>query len=212
MKYLLNYKKYQESVVFNLQYQQVEDLMESLNIWYDALLSSIDAKEVNIFDTLKLPIYDYSNKLDLDYLENQIEFINALTSLGLKKSPIEDSSDFETFLNKPCKFMFIYDIKSNELENPIYLFLQVWNSTTEKWDNAKLYEINDNIRKFYDKMTSRTIEIIDSDDNYIYQTSNGNEWNLLNTEKENDVYVKTFRKDELQSLLKIRGGVKVSVI
>ena len=53
--------------------------MESLNIWHDALLNSIDAEEVNIFDTLKLPTDEYMDKLDIDYLSNNIEFINSLS-------------------------------------------------------------------------------------------------------------------------------------
>jgi hypothetical protein len=211
MKYLKYYKKYKESIVIDMEYQMVDDLLESLNIWHDALLSAVDAEEVDIFDTIKIPVDEYKEKLDIDYLSDNIEFINSLSSLGLKKSEVKNSEDFQTFLNKPCKFMFIYDINSNELENPIYLIFQVWNSTLEKWDNCKLYKLNDDVKKFYDKLTSRTIEIIDGDDNYIYQTSNGNEWILQNSEKENDIYIKTFRKEELQNLLSDRK-VKVNVV
>jgi hypothetical protein len=104
--------------------------------------------------------------------------------------------------------MFIYNINSNELENPIYLLFQIWNDTSDNWQVVKFYKVNDDAKKFYDKMTSRTIEIVDGDQNYIYETSNGNEWILQNSDKENDVYKKTFRKEELQDLLKDR---KVSI-
>jgi hypothetical protein len=64
----------------------------------------------------------------------------------------------------------------------------------------------------YDKLTSRTIEILEGEENYIYQTSNGsNEWVLQNTEKENDIYKKVFRKKDLENLLNDRK-VKVNVI
>jgi hypothetical protein len=107
--------------------------------------------------------------------------------------------------------MFLYDINSNELQNPVYLMFQVWNESIKKWDDVKLYKINDDVKKFYDKLTSRTIEIVDGDQNYIYQTSNGNEWVLQNVDKENDIYKKTFRKEELQEMLASKS-VTVNII
>jgi hypothetical protein len=211
MKYIKRYKQYKESIVIDLQFQRVEDLLESLNIWHDALLTAIDAEEVDIFDTLKLPNDAFSDKLDLEYLSNNIEFINSLSSIALKKSELKNSEDFQTFLNKPCKFMFIFDINSNELENPVYLLFQTWNESLNKWEDVKLYKVKEDAQRFYDKLTSRTIEITDGDENYIYATSNGNEWILQNSDKENDIYQRTFRKEELQELLKERN-VKINVI
>jgi hypothetical protein len=98
--------------------------------------------------------------------------------------------------------MFLFDINSNELENPVYILMQVYNDTVKKWDEVKIYKINDDIRRFYDKLTSRTIEIVDGDQNYIYGTSNGNEWVLQNIDNENDIYKRSFRKEELENLVK----------
>jgi hypothetical protein len=200
-----------ESILIDLEYQRIEDLLESLNIWHDALLTSINAEEVDIFSTFNLPTDMFSDKLDLDFLDDDVEFINSLSSIALKKSELKNSEDFQTFLNKPCKFMFVYDINSNELENPVYLLFQTWNESLTKWEDVKLYKVNDDVKRFYDKLTSRTIEITDGDENYIYSTSNGNEWVLQNSDKENDIYVKTFRKEELQDLVKERN-VKINVI
>jgi hypothetical protein len=211
MKHLKRYNQFKESLVIDLTFQRVEDLLESLTIWHDALLSSVGAEETNIFDTLKLPEGDFSTNLDLDFLSDSIEFINSLSSLALKKSELRNSDDYQTFLNKPCKFMFIYDINSNELENPIYLMMQIWNDTLDKWQDVKLYKVNDDVKKFYDKLTSRTIEIVDADQNYIYATSNGNEWVLQNSDKENDIYKKTFRKEELEDLVRDKK-IKINVI
>ena len=97
--------------------------------------------------------------------------------------------------------MFLYDFNSNELENPEYILFQTWNETLKKWDETKLFKVKDDIKKFYDKLTSRTIEIVDGEENYIYSTSNGNDWELQNSDKSNDVYKKTFRKEELQKIL-----------
>jgi hypothetical protein len=211
MRKIKTYNQFKESLVIDLTFQRVEDLLESLKIWHDALLYSIGAEETNIFDTLKLPEQDFSANLDLDFLSDSIEFINSLSSLALKKSELRNSDDYQTFLNKPCKFMFIYDINSNELENPVYLMMQIWNDTLDKWQDVKLYKVNDDVKKFYDKLTSRTIEIVDADQNYIYATSNGNEWVLQNSDKENDIYKKTFRKEELEDLVRDKK-IKINVI
>ena len=210
MKYLKKYISFKESVLVDLSVQTMVDILESLTIWHDALLEAIGAEEVDMFDTFKLPAEDYKDKLDLDYLEDNVEFINSLSSIALKKSEVKLSDDFQTFLNKPCRFMFIYNINSNELENPTYLIFQSWNETLNKWEDVKLYKIHENIQRFYDKLTSRTIELIDGD-KYIYQTSNGNEWILQNTEKENDTYKKVFRKDELENLIE-NNKIKVNII
>lgn len=211
MKKIKTYNQFKESLVIDLSFQRIEDLLESLTIWHDALLSSIGAEEVNIFDTLKLPQDDFSDKLDLDILGDNVEFINSLSSIALKKSSLQNSDDFQTFLNKPCRFMFLYDINSNELENPIYIIMQIFNETLRKWDASKIYKIKDDVKKFYDKLTSRTIEIVDGDQNYIYVTSNGNEWVLQNKDKVNDIYQETFRKEELEELIKDKN-IKINVI
>jgi hypothetical protein len=210
MRRIKTYKKFQESIIVDLSFGNVSDVLESLTIWHDALLNSIRAEEKDIFSTLKLSD-DFRDRLNFDDIHDSVEFINSLSSIALKKSQVENSEDYQTFLNKPCKFMFLYDINSNELENPQYLMFQTWNDTVSKWESLKLYKINDDVKKFYDKLTSRTIEITDADQNYIYQTSNGNEWVLQNADKENDVYKRTFRKEELQELLKDKN-VTVNIL
>jgi hypothetical protein len=62
--------------------------------------------------------------------------------------------------------MFIFE--SNELENPAYLIFQVWHESLNKWDDVKLYKINDNVQKFYDTLISKTVELVDGDEKYIY--------------------------------------------
>jgi hypothetical protein len=107
--------------------------------------------------------------------------------------------------------MLIYDFNSSELENPEYILFQTWDETLKKWEDAKLYEVNDDIKKFYDKLTSKTIEIIDGTENYIYTTSNGNDWVLQNSQSQNDKYLKSFRKEDLQKLLD-DNQVKINII
>lgn len=199
MKFIRAYREFKESLKIDLTFNQI-DLMESLSIWQDVLLSSISAENVSLINTLNLS-QDFDKKSDLEDMSDNIEFINSLTSIGLKKSPIQNTDDFETFLNKPCKFMFLFDFNSSELENPEYIIFQSWNETLSKWEECQLYKVKDNIKKFYDKLTSRTIEIIDDQENYIYLTSNGNDWVLQNTENESDKFKKNLTKEDLQKLL-----------
>ncbi|MCK9476808.1 MAG: hypothetical protein M0R46_12855 [Candidatus Muirbacterium halophilum] len=203
---ILKYKQFVESLTLNINI----DIMESLNIWHDVLLNAIDAKEVDFYDTLKLPKDIYKQKLDIDFLYDNVEFINSLSSLSLKKSTLNKTDDYSTFVNKPCKWMFIYDINSSELDNPIYILFQVWNDVNKEWGDVKLYNINDDVKKFYDKLSSRTIEIIDGGDKYIYQTSDVNDW-VLQNKQETEVYKKVFRKEELQTLLNTKN-LKINII
>jgi hypothetical protein len=211
MKFLKGYNQYLESLQIDLS-TDIIDLMESLIIWHDVLLSSIGAEEVDLTKTLSL---ESSENLDIDYLSDNIDFLNSLASLGLKKSPVQNTEDIETFLNKPCRFMLIYDINSNELQGAEFMLFQTYNETLNKWDPTKLYKMNisgDNIQqRFFDKLTSRTIEITDGDENYIYTTSNGNDWELQNLTKENDTYKRFFRKEDLQKLLDDRK-VKLTIV
>ena len=208
MKWLKSFKKHKESLVIDLQFQSI-DLMESLNILYDVLLNSINAEELDIFDTLELPDTFKNNSgdvnVDLDYLSDNTDFINCLTKKDRKKSQIVNTKDLSTFLTKPCKYMFIYKQDQNELENPIFIILQIEN------DKVKLYKINGSVNNFLNKLSSKTIEVVDGDENYIYSTSNVGEWQLQNSDKENDVYKKVFRKEELQDLLKERK-IKVNIL
>ena len=210
MKYIKNYIKYKESLQIDLSIVNV-DMNESMSIWCDSLLNSVGAEELDIFDTFKLHRDDFSKKLSLDILSDSTEFINSLSSIGLKKSPIELTDDLETYINKSCRFMMIYNIESNELENPNFILFQTYSDSLKKWEDCKLYKINGDIKKFYDKLSSKVIEIDDSGDKYIYNTSNGTEFNLQNIDKENDTYKKYFRKDDLEKLVKNKK-VKMNII
>ena len=209
MKWVKSFKKYKESLEIDLALYNV-DLKESLNLWHDVILGSIGAKEEDIYDIIKLPREQYQSKMNIDFLSNDVEFINSLASIGLKKSPVQSTDDFQCFINKPCKFMFIYGVESNELENPIYILFECWNETLKKWDDAKLYKVNDDVKRFYDKLSSKTIEVTDGEENYIYSTSNGNEWELQNN-KESDVYQKVLRNDDFEKLVNDRKA-KLKII
>jgi predicted transcriptional regulator len=199
MKYLKPYQSYLESLMIDVSIINI-DINESLGLYYENILNSIGAEEVDMFDTFSLPKDEFADKLNLDLLTANTNFINSLSSIGLKKSNVQNTDDLETFVNKPCRFMLIYNIESNELENPIYMIFQSWNETIEKWADCKLYKVN-NIQKFYDKLSSKVIEIDDSGEKYIYQSSNKNEWALQNIEKVSDKFKKYFRKEDFEKFI-----------
>ncbi len=215
MRIIKSYHKFKESLVIDLSIQNVEDLLESLTIFQDALLAAIGAEEVDIYDKLKLPKEDFSDKMDLNILADNVEFINSLTSIRLKKSPIQYSKDFQTFLNRQCKFMFIYDVtNTHELQDPVYLIMQDWEDEKEggigRWNPLKIYKVKYG-SKFYDALTFRVIVINDGGEEYTYETSNGNEWVSLYKDRVNDVYKDVMRKEELQQALKTRNAT-VSIL
>jgi len=210
MRYVKKYLDFKESIFNNItSFGDSLNILESLKIWSNAILSSILATEVDIYEDLQLDREFYKNRLDIDFLFDNIEFINALTSLSLKKSNIQLSDDYETFIKEPIKWMFIYDITSNELENPVYMLLQTWENN--KWSEVKLFKINGNIKNFYDKICSKTIEIIDNNDNYIYLTSDSSTWELQTPEKKNDIYKKFLNKEEFHKLL-LNKNIKINII
>jgi hypothetical protein len=180
-------------------------IKESLGITIDTILSSINANELNISDILK-EISD----TDLDKLDKDNKFIELLKRSKLKKSNLESTSDYETFSLIPFKFMFLYDIKSTELDTPYYILIQVYNEGLNKYEDTRCYKINSNINNFYNQLSSKIICIQDGNENFIYDTSNTNEWTLTSNNA-NDIYKKIIRKQELDSILKTRNA-KVKIV
>jgi len=198
-----------ESFVIDTSFDLIDNLKESLSMWHDMLLASMGAQEVNIEE--EFDISSEVSKLDIDNMVENSDFLKALSSIGLKSSPVEETDDYETFINKPCRFMLIYRLGSIELETPEYILFQSWDDSRKDWTQTELYRIEGNINEFYDKLTSRTIEIVDGETNYIYNTSNGNDWILQNPQNQNDVYLKNFRKEEFEELIN-KKGLKLNII
>jgi hypothetical protein len=210
MKWIRNFSKFKES--FTYTSSMIIDLKESLLKNHEDLLSSV-GKEIDLKSTVKDDDVYSVRSLFLDFVKSDLDelndsktdiganFINSLSSIGLKKSSVQNSLDFENFVNKPCKFMFLYSGESDELENPKYILFQTWFDTLKKWDDLKLFSVESDINSFLNKLTSRTIQITEDGKNYIYETSNGNDWILKNSEDTTEVYKKTLSKEQLQTIL-----------
>lgn len=210
MRYLKSYKNFSESLSYDILGFNV-DLHESLSIWHDDLLASME--KIDLYEKFMLDKKDFFPKISIDELSSKTEFINALSSLKLKKGIIENTDDSQTFINGSCKFMFIYGNESSELEtfpnpptNPIYLLFQTWNEDKNEWNEIELYLPKEDIKKFYDKLSSRKIEILDGDKKFEYETSNGNEWELIDKNQKDDTYQEILRKDELERVIADRNA------
>jgi len=201
MKYIKDYDSYKESIQINLsQDQNLSDLLESLTIWEDSLLSSIKAEQQDIFKVFKY-VRDSKGKIDIEDLSEDSKFIESLSNIGLRKSSIQNTDDFETFMDKSLKFMPIFRVDDNDLMNPTYLLLQSWNDSINDWNDVRLYRVNDDIKKFYDKLSSKTIEIISNNKNYIYTTSNsGNDWELKNLNDEDGVFKRYLQNEDIKKM------------
>jgi hypothetical protein len=210
MKFVKQYRSFQESIQIDIRLIEI-DINESLGLFYDSIMKSIGAEEVNFFNIFDLSKKEFQDKLNLDTLTSNSDFIQRLSSMGFRKSNVTNSEDFETFLNKPCRFMLIHKVDSSELENPDFILFQSWNDSLSKWETLRMFKVNGDIKKFYDKLSSKVIEVEDGGQNYIYSTTNGNEWFLQNQESETDVYQKYFRKDDFQNLLNDRK-VTINII
>src|SRR5574344_1031813 len=153
-----------------------------------------------------------TEKINIKKISINIEFANSFASIGLKKSKIQNSDDFQTFIDTSIKWMCIYYINDNELDDPVYIIIESWDADREEWQTPKMYKINGMFKSFYDKLSSKTIELIDNNKNYIYTTSDGNTWELQNVDNKNKIYKVSFTRDELNKLLKDNKNIKVDLI
>jgi hypothetical protein len=195
-KYIKNYRKFLETLEVNLSDDilNVFNLKESLSLSDGDFFNSLSADRLDIYNELNLP-KDFDTSIE--NLDRSPYFFNSLNSLGLEKTSLENSEDLETFLIKPFKFFLIYKIPSNILLNPEYIIFQNLDSQTQIW------RLKSDIKNFYDKLTSKTIELVLNDDKWIYTTSNGNDWKLQNIDKSNDDFKIEMTRYEIEELLKL---------
>jgi len=180
----------------------INDILESMGIGEESLLSIIDATRMDITDIL--PGYESALGNSLDNIQQNGDFIDELSKSNLIMSDISDTADFETFLINRLRFATLRNKDSNELVNPEYLLIQSFNDATNTWSKIVLYKINDSFNKFYDKLSSRTIELTDGNQKYIYKTSIRNEWELSNRSSNTD-FPKFIRNKELGDLIKTKN-------
>jgi hypothetical protein len=177
-------------------------LNESISTSVEQLLKSIDAEKVDFHYILGIDKDKFIDK-NIDAIYNDSEFNTALYNKKLKKSELTSSLDTENFLKKTydIQFFLLIDRDIPKIDNPKYIIIQ-YKKLGEDWSGVYMYKVNSNIRNFFEKMTSRTIEIMDGDKRYIYQTSNsGNNWTLQNIDDSTDDFKDKLEIDELRDIL-----------
>jgi hypothetical protein len=184
-------------------------IKESITTDVDGLLDSINDKKTDFF-ALNLSNDDYINKTIEDIFDEN-DFNKQLFKNNLKKGEINSTTEIENFLRKDIdmKFFFLYDRDETVLDNPNFLILQYYKN--DKWYPIEIYKIKGNIKKFYDKLTAKTIKLTFDEVTYIYQTSNsGNNWLLKDTDKKNDQFKENLETEDIKNLIK--SGAKLKII
>ena len=177
----------------------------------DDLLKSINAEQVLMGDVFN---FNSEKFTDIETLSQDGGFLSKLNEKGYKRNNLEFSKDSETFLKNKSdvNFFLIFKEDDSELEpKPEFIVLQS-KQNNGKWSSIKMYRVKDNIRNFYDKLSSKTIEISNSNNNYIYKTSNaGKDWTLQNIQNKNKTFKDIMSNDEIKAILS-DGSYKLNII
>ena len=182
----------------------VKQISESIVTDTKSLLKSIDAKEIDIFYELEINPETFVDNATIEQIYDNVDFNKSLDKKKFRKSPIEETKDIETFLEKTIdlKYFFIYKKDQSELETPQYIVLQSKDKKEDFWENVKGYKVKGDINNFFSKLTTKTIEIKRGDKTYIYNTSNsGNDWVLQNIDLKNDEFKEFITNDEIKKIL-----------
>lgn len=208
-------KGYKQFLKENLEMVEIlndANVLESIVTDSETLLKSINAEQVLMGD-----IFNFNSEKfdDIDVLSKDPTFLRKLSDKGLKKNNIEYSKDCETFLDEviDIKFFLIFKKEDSELEpKPEYIVFQSKSKNGNKWEPIKMYKVNENIRNFYDKLSSKTVEIKRGDKNYIFRTSNaGNDWKLQNIQNKDEIFKDIMSNDEIKATLK-DGNTSITII
>jgi len=181
------------------------DILESIVTNYNELLTSIKAEEVNIFQTFNLSDKTVNKNTTIEDLFDNKDFNDNLKKMKLKKNYIEYSTESETFLEETIniKFFTVHDKDKSQLERPEYIIFQSQDNKSGKWEEVKCYKVNDDMRKFYDKLSNKTIELKHGDKSYVYSTSNCADWILMKNDIDQDTskFKDNMSNNDIKSIL-----------
>jgi hypothetical protein len=193
--------------------KKIKNFMQFLNEDLKlGLLDSIGATKVLMGDVLDFNSERFNN---IDVMVNDDDFLKKLDSKGFKKNNMEFTRDCETFITNTVdlKFFLIFKKEDSELDpTPEYIVYQTKPKNSHNWEPIQIYKVNGNIRNFYDKLSSKTIEIKRGGKNYIYRTSNaGNDWSLQNIQNKDAEFKDIMSNDEINNTLRKQGTTKDTV-
>lgn len=189
MRHLLNFATFNESVNQEemLTAFRDADILESIVTDTNELLTSIKAEEVDMFTDIGLPADTLPAGSSIEDLFDNAEFNKRLSMKKLWKNFVEYSNESETFLDETIhvKFFTVHEAGKSQLERPVYIVYQS-RKDDSGWEDIKCYRVNDDMRKFYDKLSSKTIELKANGKSYVYTTSNCADWTLMKNDDDQD--------------------------
>lgn len=192
------------------------DILESIVTDSDALLKSINAEEVNLSQTFNFNIDEIKSNFNIDELYNNDLFNTKIQKLKLKKNELETTEETETFIDDTIqiKFFSIYNKNKSELDQPDYIIYQSKKKKEKVWNDVKCYKVNADMKNFYNKLTSKSIEINKNGKTYIYATSNsGNDWRLFkNHDNQQTKEFKDFMTNNDIKAILIDDDVSITII
>ena len=210
--YLKNYNSFLfENLLSEIEMVEVfnqADILESIVTDSDALLKSIDAEEVDLFTTFNINPDNFERKLHIQNLYDDVEFNKQLKKLHYKKNQLESTEESETFIDKTItiNFFSIYKDTKSELDQPEYIIFQSLKNGDSNWSDVKCYKVKEDMKNFYNKLTSKTVEIKKGDKSYVYSTSNsGNDWTLGNLDDKDDTFKEDLSSADIKAILKDKG-------
>ena len=163
MKILKNFNKFISENVFTEEIIDTFtdiDILESIITDTDSLLNSIQAEEFDLYSAFDLDVKKFKFET-IEDLHNNEHFNKVLNNKDLKKENIESTTESETFLDKAVdiKFFLIHKKDDNQLSQPIAIIFQSKSRKNNNWEELKAYKVNQDMKRFYDKLSSKIIEI-----------------------------------------------------
>jgi len=214
MKRIKNYNTF----IFENATEMVEifndaDILESIVTDSDALLNSIKAKEIDLFQAFEFSPDDIDSNFSIEELYDNKPFNDSINNKEYKKIELESTEETETFIEDTIvvKFFSIYEKDASELEKPEYIIYQSKKKSDSEWEPVKCYKVNDDMKHFYDKLTNKSVEIKKGDKTYLYSTSNsGNDWQLQAQEEDGN-FKEFMSNDDIKAIL-LDDDVSITIL
>lgn len=199
MKHIISYFKFINEAKIQIE----RSTYKPFDVTIEDLLKTIRAVVEDLYSVFSLSTNDIGSEPLLEDLHKSSNFRSQLRKMKLEFSDIESSIDSETFLNKNTQIQFftVWKRGLDKLGKPEYLLLQrKEENNTPK--TIECYKVREDISKMYDKLSSKTVEIKNGKDVFIYKTGNaGNNWTLQNSDVQNDTFKQEVDREEFMKMI-----------
>ncbi len=189
------FKKWDQFINENLFVNKIKDDVQ-------AIILKCGYQALNFAD-----IFQAEAEQDLELFLKSNELLNTLQKKNLRATDIEKSQDTSSLVLNPIQYCLIYNIDDTEEKNPVYLLIQVQDTSDTVVHPIQLFYVTEDISKFFEYLTNRLIVITRSgsgdDKTWIYKTTNaGENWTLQNAENATESLKKEMYGDEIAELEK----------